>query len=153
VPGKVTDFSGRISFDEAHPDQSMVEVSIKAASVNTSNDARDKDLRSDHFFDVEKFPEITFITFKSKSVKVTGPNTAEVAGDLTMHGVIKEVVLKAELLGKGAGMQGKIVSGWDATATLKRTEFGLTWNQMIEGTQVVGDDVQIELHLEADKQA
>jgi polyisoprenoid-binding protein YceI len=50
-------------------------------------------------------------------------------------------------------MQGKIVSGWDATATLKRTEFGLTWNQMIEGTQVVGDDVQIELHLEADKQA
>jgi polyisoprenoid-binding protein YceI len=149
VPGKFTDFSGRISFDEAKPEQAAVDVSIKAASVNTSNEARDKDLRSDHFFDVEKFPEITF---KSKSVKLTGPNTAEVTGDLTMHGVTKEVALKAELLGKGAGMQGKVVSGWDATATLKRTEFGLTWNQVIEGTQVVGDDVQIELHLEADKQ-
>ncbi|HEY0793374.1 MAG TPA: YceI family protein, partial [Chthoniobacterales bacterium] len=148
VPGKFTDFSGRITLDEAAPEKSGVEVSIKTASVDTSNQARDKDLRSDEFFAVEKFPEITF---KSESVKSTGQNTADVTGKLTMHGVTRDVVLKAELLGKGPGMQGKIVSGWDATTTLKRTDFGLNWNKVIEGTQVVGEDVQVELHIEADK--
>jgi polyisoprenoid-binding protein YceI len=162
VPGRFTDFSGQISFDEGNPEQSTVEVTIKTASVNTDNATRDKDLRSPNFFDVEKFPEMTF---KSKSVKGTGQNTVEVTGDLTMHGVTKEVVLKVEFTGKGkgAGPQGTMVSGrgrdattmvsgWDATTTLKRSDFGLTWNQMIEGTRVVGDDVQIDLHVEADKQ-
>ena len=78
VPGRFTDFSGQISFDEANPEQSTVEVTIKTASVNTDNDERDKDLRSPNFFDVEKFPQITF---RSKSVKLTGQNTAEVTGD------------------------------------------------------------------------
>jgi polyisoprenoid-binding protein YceI len=160
VAGRFTDFSDQISFDEANPEQSTVEVMIKTASVNTSNDMRDKDLRSPNFFDVEKFPEMTF---RSKSVKQTDQNTADVTGDLTMHGVTEEVVLKAEFTGKGkgAGPQGTMVSGpdamtmvsgWDARTTLKRSDFGLTWNQMIEGTQVVGEDVQIELHVEADKQ-
>jgi polyisoprenoid-binding protein YceI len=84
-------------------------------------------------------------------VNKTGDNTADIAGDLMMHGVTKEVVLKAELLGKGAGMQGKTVSGWEATTALKRSDFGLSWNKAIEGTQIVGDDVQIVLHVEADK--
>src|SRR6516165_6870379 len=158
VPGRFTDFSGQISFDEANPEQSTVAVTIKSASVNTDNDLRDKDLRSPNFFDVEKFPEITF---RSKSVKGTGQNTAEVTGDLTMHGVTKEVVLKVELTGKGkgAGPQGTIVpgrdattmvTGWDAMATVRRSDFGINWNQTIEGTRVVGDDVQIELRVEAE---
>jgi polyisoprenoid-binding protein YceI len=157
-PGRFTDFSGQISFDEANPEQSRVEVTVKTASVNTDNDTRDKDLRSSNFFDVEKFPEMTF---RSKSVKRTGQNTADVTGDLTMHGVTKEVVLKVEFTGKGkgAGPQGTIVpgrdpatmvSGWEATTTLQRSDFGITWNQMIEGTRVVGDDVQIELRVEAE---
>jgi polyisoprenoid-binding protein YceI len=160
VPGRFTNFSGQISFDEANPEQSTVEVIIETASVNTDNDMRDKDLRSPNFFDVEKFPEMTF---RSKSVKRTGQNTADVTGDLTMHGVTKEIVLKVEFTGKGEGVgpQGTMasgrnatmmVSGWDATTNLQRSDFGLTWNQMIEGTRVVGDDVQIELHVEADKQ-
>ena len=160
VPGRFTDFSGQISFDEANPEQSTVEVTIKTASVNTDNDERDKDLRSPNFFDVEKFPQITF---RSKSVKGTGQNTADVTGDLTMHGVTKEVVLKVEFTGKGkgAGPQGTnapgrdattMVTGWDATATVQRSNFGMAWNQMIEGTRVVGDDVQIDLRVEADKQ-
>jgi catalase len=158
VPGRFIDFSGQISFDEANPEQSTVEVTIKTASVNTDNDTRDKDLRSPNFFDVEKFPEMTF---RSKSVKGTGQNTADVTGDLTMHGVTKEVVLKVEFTGKGkgAGPQGTIVpgrdpatmvSGWEATTTLQRSDFGITWNQMIEGTRVVADDVQIELRVEAE---
>jgi catalase len=158
VPGRFTDFSGQISFDEANPEQSTVEVTIKTASVNTDNDQRDKDLRSPNFFDVEKFPEMTF---KSKSVKGTGQNTADVTGDLTMHGVTKEVVLKVEFTGKGkgAGPQGTIVpgrdattmvTGWDATATVLRSDFGMAWNQTIENTRVVANDVKIEVHAEAE---
>jgi polyisoprenoid-binding protein YceI len=148
VPGKFDDFSSQIHFNEADPEKSSVEVKIKTSSVDTANEQRDKDLRSPNFFDAAKYPEITF---KSKSVNKTGDNTADIAGDLTMHGVTKEVVLKAELLGKGAGLQGKAVSGWEATTALKRSDFGLSWNKAIEGTQIVGDDVQIVLHVEADK--
>src|SRR6266481_2514069 len=158
VPGRFTDFSGQINFDEANPEQSTVEVTIKTASVNTDNDTRDKDLRSPNFFDVEKFPEMTF---RSKSVKGTGQNTADVTGDLTMHGVTKEVVLKVEFTGKGkgAGPQGTIVpgrdattmvTGWDATATVLRSDFGMAWNQTIENTRVVANDVKIEVHAEAE---
>jgi polyisoprenoid-binding protein YceI len=149
VPGKFDDFTGTIQFDEANPDQSSVEVSIKTASINTGVKMRDEDLRSPNFFDAAKFPEVSF---KSKSVKKTGDNTFDVTGDLTIHGVTKEVVLKAELLGKGAGMKpGSVLTGWDGTTAIKRSEFGLAWNKVIEGTQVVGDDVKIELHIEADK--
>lgn len=148
VPGKFDDFSGQIQFGEADPEKSSVEVKIKTASIDTGNTQRDKDLQSPNFFDSAKYPEISF---KSKSVKKTGDQTANITGDLTMHGVTKEVVLKAELLGKGAGLQGKTVSGWEATTALKRSEFGLSWNKAIEGTQIVGDDVEIALHVEADK--
>jgi polyisoprenoid-binding protein YceI len=149
VPGKFDDFTGTIQYDEANPEQSSVEVNIKTTSIDTGVKMRDDDLRSPNFFDADKYPETTF---KSKSVKATGNNTFDVTGDLTMHGVTKEVVLKVELIGKGAGMKpGSIVSGWDATTALKRSDFGLAWNKVIEGTQVVGDDVKIELHIEADK--
>jgi len=148
VPGKFNDFQGKIQFDEAKLENSSVEVKIKTASIDTGVEMRDKDLRSANFFDVEKFPEMTFT---SKSVKRTGDTTGEVTGDLTMHGVTKEVVLKVELLGKGAGPQGKTVSGWEAKTNLKRSDFGLTWNKMIEGTQMVGDDVEVDLRVEADK--
>jgi polyisoprenoid-binding protein YceI len=148
VPGKFDDFTGTIQFDEANPEQSSVEVSLKTASIDTGVKMRDDDLRSPNFFDAVKYPEISF---KSKSVKTTGKDTFDVTGDLNMHGVTKEIVLKVELIGKGAGMQGSIVSGWDATTALKRSDFGLAWNKVIEGTQVVGDDVKIELHVEADK--
>jgi|ERR1700751_5276374 len=149
VPGKFNDFAGKIQYDDASPQNSSVEVTIKTASIDTGVEMRDKDLRSANFFDVEKFPEITF---KSNSVKQTGENTADVTGDLSMHGVTKEVVLKVELLGKGAGPQGKTLSGWEAKTNVKRSDFGLTWNKMIEGTQMVGDDVDIDLRVEADKQ-
>ena len=149
VPGKFDEFAGTIQYDEANPEQSSVEVNIKTASIDTGVKMRDDDLRSPNFFDAAKYPETTF---KSKSVKSTGKDTFDVTGDLTMHGVTKEIVVKIELIGKGAGMkEGSIVSGWDGTTALKRSEFGLAWSKVIEGTQVVGDDVKIELHVEADK--
>ncbi len=131
VPGKFDDFAGTMEFDEANPEQSSVEVTIKTDSIDTGVKMRDDDLRSPNFFDAEKYPKITF---KSKSVKSSEKNTAEVTGDLTMHGVTKEVVLKVELIGKGSGMKGAIVTGWDATTALKRSEFGLAWSKVIEGT-------------------
>ena len=124
-------------------------ASKKTTSIDTGVKMRDDDLRSPNFFDAAQYPEITF---KSKSVKATDKSNFEVTGDLTMHGVTKEIVLKVELIGKGAGMKpGSVLSGWDATTAFKRSDFGLAWNKAIEGTQVVGDDVKIELHVEADK--
>ena len=149
VPGKFEDFDGSITFDEANPEQSSVDVTIKTASIDTGVKMRDDNLRSPDFLDVEKFPTITF---KSKSVKSTGKDTADVTGDLTIHGVTKEVVLTVELLGKGPGPKpGSFVSGWEATTALKRQDFGLVWNKLVEGTQIVGDDVKIDLQVGANK--
>jgi polyisoprenoid-binding protein YceI len=148
VPGKFDEFTGTIQYDEANPENSSVVVTIQTKSIDTSNEMRDADLKSPNFFDAAKNPQITF---KSKSVKKTGDGKFDVTGDFTLHGVTKEVVLKVELLGKGAGMQGATVSGWEATTAIKRSEYGLAWNKVIEGTQVVGDDVSIDLKVEADK--
>jgi polyisoprenoid-binding protein YceI len=149
IPGKFADFTGQIQYDEGNPEQSSVEVKIDAKSITTSDDQRDADLKSPNFFDVAKYPQITF---KSKTVKKTGDGKFDVSGDFTMHGVTKEVVLKVELLGKGPGpKEGTTVSGWEATTAIKRSDYGLTWNKVIEGTQVVGDDVTIDLKVEADK--
>src|SRR6202795_1907885 len=109
VPGKFDDFTGTIQFDETNPEQSSVEVNIKTESIDTGVKMRDDDLRSPNFFDAKKYPEIPF---KSKSVKAIDKNNFEVTGDLTMHGVTKEVILKVELVGKGVGLKGSIVSGW-----------------------------------------
>src|SRR3981081_3490002 len=119
IPGKFTDFTGQIQYDEANPEQSSVEVKIDAKGITTSNDRRDADLKSPNFFDVAKYPQITF---KSKSVKKTGDGKFDVTGDFTMHGVTKEVVLKVELLGKGPGpKEGTAVSGWAGTPATTRT--------------------------------
>ncbi|MEO6052794.1 MAG: YceI family protein, partial [Chthoniobacterales bacterium] len=109
----------------------------------------DGHLKSPDFFDAAKFPTLSFET---TSVKQTGPETADVTGKFTMHGVTKEIVLKAHFTGKGAGMNpGEVRAGWEATTTLKRSEFGLTWSKVVEGTQVVGDDVAVNLEIEAVK--
>ena len=146
VTGRFNDVQGTISADAAKPEDSSVEVKIATKSVNTANEKRDTHLRSPDFFDAEKFPEMTF---KSKKVARTGDDTADVTGDFTLHGVTKEVVLKVKFLGKGKGMTGGLQTGWEAKTTLKRSDYGLMWNKVIEGTSVVGDDIEIELLIEA----
>jgi polyisoprenoid-binding protein YceI len=147
VTGRFSEVKGAITFDEKNPESSSVQVAIGPASINTDNKQRDDDLRSANFFDVDKFSSMSF---KSTSVKSTGEKTADVIGDLTMHGVTRPVTLKVEFLDKGKGMKGATLAGWDATTRLRRSEFGLTWNKAVEGTQVVGDDVDVQLHIEAD---
>lgn len=144
VPGSFTKFAGTITVDRDNLANSTVEATIEAPSVDTRVEMRDKDLRSDHFFDVAKFPTITF---KSKSWKATGPDTFDVVGDLTIRDVTKEVVLKTKSLGFGPGMKGVMLSGWEATTTVNRNDFGIT-----RYPGMLGDDVPITISVEADLQ-
>jgi polyisoprenoid-binding protein YceI len=132
-----------------HPEKSSVSATIDVASIDSKNDKRDEDLRSPDFFEVAKYPTITF---KSKSVKKTGAESGDIIGDLTMHGVTKEITLHAKFLGKGKGMGGKAISGWQVTADpIKRADYGLNWSKAVEGTAVVGEEVTISIDVEADK--
>jgi len=146
VTGRFDKVSGIIAIDPAKPENSSVEVKIETKSVNTANEKRDAHLRAADFFDVEKFPEMTF---KSKKVTRTGEDTADVTGDFTLHGVTKEVTLKAKFLGKGKGMEGGLQTGWEAQTMIKRSDYGLTWNKLVEGVSAVGDEIQIDLQIEA----
>ncbi|MDQ6765356.1 MAG: YceI family protein, partial [Verrucomicrobiota bacterium] len=148
VTGKFTKFDGTFAVDPDALPGSTVTATVQTASVDTANGKRDEDLKGADFFDAAKFPEITF---KSKSVKPTGKDSADITGDFTMHGVTKDLTLHAQFLGKGKGMKGEI-SGWHLTSDpIKRSDYGLNWSKAIEGTQVVGDDVEITIDIEADK--
>ena len=147
VHGTFRGISGTITYDPADVVKSGVEASIDVASVDTGVAARDTHLKSADFFDVAKFPTMTF---KSTSVKKAGDHY-DVTGDLTLHGVTKPVVLKLEEPGKSQiGMDGKSVHrGFTATTTINRTDFGLSWNGSLKsGDAMLGNDVRIELDIE-----
>ena len=146
VTGRFDKVEGVLTVDSDKPETSSVKVTIPVESIDTANDKRDSHLRSPDFFNAKEKPDMTFV---SKKVTPTGSDTADVLGDLTLHGVTKEVPLKVHFLGKGKGMMGETRSGWEATASIKRSDFGLTWNKIIEGTAVVGDVVDINLQVEA----
>ena len=151
VTGRFADVTGTIHIDPEHPENSSVEATIQAKSIDTANEKRDGHLKSADFFDVEKFSTMTFKSKKVKQLdKETADVTADVTGDLTIHGVTKEVTLHVQFLGKGKGMDGTPQTGWEATTKINRKEFGLVWSKMIEGTSVVGDDVNISLQIESD---
>jgi polyisoprenoid-binding protein YceI len=142
VPGSFTKFEGAIVVDREHLEKSSVEVTIDIASVNTASIKRDDHLRSPDFFDAAKFASITF---KSKSWKKTGEATFDVTGDLTLKGVTKEVVLKVRALGFGPGMRpGSQLSGWEATTTLQRSDFGVAGFD-----KMLGEDVDVHINVEA----
>jgi polyisoprenoid-binding protein YceI len=144
VPGDFTKFSGTITVDRDHLENSSVEATIEVPSIDTRVEMRDNDLRSGHFFDAAKFPAITF---KSKSWKKTADGSFDVVGDLSIHGVTKEVTLNVKSLGFGPGMGGKMISGWVATTTLNRNDFGIT-----RYPGMLGDDVPVTINIEADLQ-
>jgi len=149
VEGKFSDYEATVTTDEKGKLQ-KVEAIIKVASVNTDNEARDKHLRSDDFFSAEKFPEITFV---SKSIKSSGKNGYKITGDYTMHGVTKSVTLDAKFNGEVKDPWGNTKSGWVATTTVNRFDYGLTWSKAVEtGGLVVGKNVDISLKLEFELQ-
>jgi polyisoprenoid-binding protein YceI len=139
VRGQFTDYAGSINVDPAKPENASVEFTVKTASIDTANDNRDKDLRGANFFDVEKFPEITF---KSTRVKATGKDKYDVTGTLTMRGVSKEVTLPVQFLGFGKDPWGNEKAGFSIDFTLNRKDFGLVWNKTLDtGGVLLGDDV------------
>jgi polyisoprenoid-binding protein YceI len=145
VPGRFTQFSGTIVVDRANLENSTVEATIDVGSLNTASDKRDADLKSANYFDAANFGTITF---KSKSWKKTGDSSFDVTGDLTIHGVTKETVLKVDLLGFGPGMQGAQLAGWDASTTLNRSDFGV--NGPAYADKILGKEVGVSISIEAD---
>jgi len=145
VSGQFTKFQGTLTLDNADISKSSVDVVIDAASITTGWEARDKDLRSERFFDVDKYPTLTF---KSTSVTRTGPDGLKVGGTLTLHGVARPVVIAVTGWGTGPGAQpGVALAGFrKGTVQLKRSDFGM--KTMIGP---IGDDVDITLSLEAKK--
>ncbi len=146
VPGQFNEFTGTVQYDAAHPEATKIDATIQAASVNTQNERRDGHLKSADFFDVEKYPTLTF---KSKSAKKAGENLIHVTGDLTLHGVTKEITLPVEVLGSGPHpmREGATVAGFSAETTVKRSDFGV--NNWTDAANVLGDEVKVTLEIEA----
>ena len=126
ITGTFKDIDGKFSFDAAKPEDSKIEFNVNTASVFTNNAERDKHISSKDFLKVADFPKATFV---STSVKSTGKNaagkdTADVTGDLTIHGVTKPVVVKATFLGEGKDPWGGYRAGFEGTTSIKRSDFG-----------------------------
>ena len=147
VRGAFTKVNGTIQFDDKDITKSSVDVTIDAASLDTRVEGRDKDLRGDHFFEVEKYPTLTFKSTKVEQVEV---GKLKVTGDLTIHGVTKQVVLDVE--GPTAAVKdpwGNQRAAASATTKINRQDFGVKWNaKMDNGGWVVGDDVAITIDVE-----
>jgi polyisoprenoid-binding protein YceI len=147
VRGAFTKVSGTVQLDDKDISKSSVDVTIDAASVDTRVADRDKDLRSDHFFDVAKYPTLTF---KSTRVEQVAPGKLKITGDLTIHGTTKQVVLDVD------GPTPAVKDPWgnqrfavSATTKINRQNFGVKWNATMDnGGVVVGDDVTITLDVE-----
>jgi polyisoprenoid-binding protein YceI len=147
VRGTLGKVSGTVNLDDADPTKSTVEASVDATTIDTREPKRDAHLKSPDFFDVAKYP---MITFKSKKVTKVGDMKFQVAGDLTMHGVTKEVVLDVE--GSPTPFtdpMGNVKLGGSATTKLNRKDFGIEWNKALDGGGVVvGDDVGVTIDIE-----
>ncbi len=149
VRGKFTGFSGILELDEADLTKSKVDVSIDVATVNTADEKRDAHLRSGDFFESEKFPTATF---KSKSISKAGGEYYLVKGDLSVHGVTKEVELHSTFEGKGKDPWGGERAAFSAKTSINREDFGMKFNMPLEGGGVVvGTKIEIELEIEAVK--
>ena len=147
VRGEFRKVTGAIQMDEKDISKSTVEAVIDTTTIDTRNERRDDHLKSADFFEVAKFPTITF---KSTSVTRQAEGKFKVAGDLTLHGVTKPVILDVEgLTNQVKDQRGNIKTGASATTKINRSEFGLTWNRAVEtGGVAVSDEVAIVVDLE-----
>ena len=150
VKGRFADVQGTVVLDEANPAASSADITVQVASIDTREPQRDTHLRSADFFDVEKYPKITF-----RSTPIDGTLEAfKLNGDLTIHGVTRPVTLDVTHEGRGKDPWGNQRIGFSATGKIKRSDFGLTWNATLEtGGFLVGDDVKISIDVEAVKAA
>jgi polyisoprenoid-binding protein YceI len=147
VKGSFDKYTGTIDINDKDITKSKVEVSIDTSSINTNQQKRDEHLRSADFFDVAKFPTMTFV---SKKVAKAGKDKLKVTGDLTLHGVTREVVLDVEGPSKESkDPWGVIRRGATASTKINRKDFGLVWNKALEtGGVAVGEEITISLEIE-----
>lgn len=150
VKGNFNKFSGTVDIDDKNINQSKVSVTIDTASINTNVQKRDEHLRSADFFDVAKFPTMTFV---SKKVVRVSRDKLRVTGDLTLRGITRQVVLNVDGFSKESkDPWGHIRRGTSASARINRKDFGLVWNKVLEtGGVAVGEDVDIVLEIEMTK--
>jgi polyisoprenoid-binding protein YceI len=147
--GKFKQFTGTIDIDRDRPENSSVVAKIDVRSIDTGIRKRDDHLRSAEFFNIGKFPEITF---KSRSVKQTGQQSGDIMGDLTMHGVTKPITLHVKLLSALRDEAAMQHSRWEiTTAPLKRRDFGLVFGSSTEAVSGIGQEVAINIDIEAVK--
>ena len=151
VRGEFAKVTGTVVYDPKNPKASSVEATIDATSINTHEHKRDDQLKSPDFFDVAKYPTLTF---KSTKVEPAGEYKLRVTGDLTIHGVTKQVVLDVDGPNPEVKMGGDVKTGASATTTIDRRDFGLTWNRVLEGGGlVVGNAINITLEIEMGRKA
>ncbi len=147
TPGRFSKFNGAVMYDEADPTKSSVELTIDAASINTDNEKRDEHLRSADFFDVAKFPTLTFKSTKVEKTEQAG--MYKMTGDLTMVGVTKPVTVMVEVIGIGPDAWGGTRGGFTVTGSLNRKDYGLVWNKTLDtGGAMLGDEVKFSIPLE-----
>jgi polyisoprenoid-binding protein YceI len=151
VKGRFTTLEGSVFADTADLTTAEIAVTVDAASIDTREAQRDAHLKSPDFFDVEKFPQLSF---KSWRLDRTGDNEYDLVGDLTIHGVTKTTTWKLTFEGEGKDPWGNQRAGFTAETKVNRKDFGLTWNAVLEtGGILVGDEVKISVQAEAVKQA
>jgi len=149
VSGRFKQFTGKVELDEANLTKSQVDISIKTESIDTDDAKRDEHLRSPDFFDAKKFPTLTF---KSTKIAKSGGKKYKLTGDLTIHGVTKNVTLDAEISDAVKNPWGKMVRSVKLGGKIKRGDFDLKWNKALEaGGVLVGDDVTLDIQVEVDK--
>ncbi len=151
VRGRFARWSGSIEAENGDPTRASVNVTVDASSIDTGVGDRDAHLKSADFLDVANHPEITF---RSRRAEKAGSGKLRVTGDLTIHGVTREVVLDVTDEGRTKDPWGNQRAGFSARTSIDRKAFGLTWNQLLEtGGVMVGERVDVELEVEAVKQA
>lgn len=151
VRGKFARWSGSIVAEDGDLARAQVSVVVDASSIDTGLAERDAHLKSPDFLDVASFPELTF---QSRDVAKHSDESLRVSGELTIHGVTRDVVLDVEYTGRTKDPWGNERAGFTARTALDRKDFGLTWNQLLEaGGVMVGDRINIEIEVEAVKQS
>jgi polyisoprenoid-binding protein YceI len=148
VRGQFDTWTGTIIADPNDWNTASVEVVAQASTIDTNNERRDEDLRSPNHFDAEANPTVTFTS--TKVTRFAG-DSVRVAGNLTIHGVTKPVVLRGHFNGM-TGAPGKRRAGFEAETTINRQDFNMTWNRIVEGSSMLGDEVKIEIDIAAVEQ-
>lgn len=147
VAGNFKEYTAKFGYDEKTNALTSLDVTIKAASISTNDSDRDSHLKKGDFFDVDKYPEITF---KVDKADVKKGAVSKVKGDLTIKGVTKPVVLNVKYLGSAKDPWGNTKLAFEAETKIKRSDFGLTWNKTLEtGGVLVGEEVTIQIEGQA----